>query len=172
MDDVTYISGDVHVSIPEQEPVRVNVDDITAVYGGLPRSGIENDILVKQSDRDFDAGWVSASDLGFSKVYSDTKQHWNSQLGLISEKNAIYVYTDYATVDGNQVPAIKIGDGLAYVVDLPFVSDDIRSLILLHISDPVPHVSAEERTSWNNGVTAYMSNLDPENLILAKNGGT
>ena len=172
MDDVTYISGDVHVSIPEQEPVRVNVDDITAVYGGLPRGGIENDILIKQSDRDFDAGWVSVSDLGFSKVYSDTKQHWNSQLGLISEKNAIYVYTDYAIIDGDPVPAIKIGDGLAYVIDLPFVSDDTRAQILSHIGDPIPHISSEERSLWNNKVTAYISAIDPENLILTKNGGT
>lgn len=172
MSDVSYISDDVHVRIQEQDPLRVNIEDVGLVYGGLPRGGTSGDVLVKQSDRDFDADWASLSTLGFSKVYANTKQNWNSQLGLISEKNAIYVYTDYAIIDGDSVPAIKIGDGLAYVIDLPFVSDDTRAQILSHIGDPIPHVSSEERSFWNNKITAYMSPIDSENLILTKNGGT
>jgi len=45
--------------------------------------------------------------------------------------------------DGEMIdlPAIKIGDGKAYVQDLPFVDDDTRDTLLMHINDALSHVS-------------------------------
>jgi len=39
----------------------------------------------------------------------------------VSEKDAIYIYTNNHTdSQGNELASAKIGDGMAYVVDLPF----------------------------------------------------
>jgi len=57
-----------------------------------------------------------------SKVYSNSTAGWNAQPTLISEEKAIYVYTDYDSASGSNIPAMKIGDGITAVVALPFAS--------------------------------------------------
>jgi len=68
----------------------------------------------------------------------------------------LVVYTDYqqkinpetgATV---YIPNFKIGDGNAYLVDKPFVGDDIRDLLEEHIEDAGLHIQPGERDFWNN----------------------
>lgn len=90
-------------------------------------------------------------------VLYDTTANWNSRLSFVPDAGAIVVYSDFTTVDGNNVPNIKIGDGMAYVVDLPFVNDDMRSVILSHISDTTRHITAAERDAWNNKVTCNVT---------------
>ena len=87
-------------------------------------------------------------------AYSKTTAEWNLEPTLISELNSLYIYTDYKTVDGVVIPGIKIGDGLAYVIDLPFATD-------------VGGVTEEEKAFWNNKVSAFMDPYDLENLILS-----
>jgi len=45
---------------------------------------------------------------------------------LISEKDVLYIYTNYKTIekDGEEivVPGLKVGDGKGYLIDLPFVN--------------------------------------------------
>ena len=55
-------------------------------------------------------------------IYSNTTSYWNSQATLVSEENAIYVYTDYDTdiTTHQNIAAIKIGDGVTVVKDIPF----------------------------------------------------
>ena len=96
----------------------------------------------------------SGSGGGEKQVYSDTTANWNAQPTLISKKDVIYVYTDYATKDGQPISALKVGDGLAYVVDLPFTC--------------MGNVTDEQIAFWNNKITAYMDDVDVENLILSK----
>lgn len=91
---------------------------------------------------------------GEKQVYSDTTANWNSQPTLISKKDVIYVYTDYATKDGQPISAMKVGDGLAYLIDLPFTY--------------MGNVTEEQIAFWNNKITAYMDDVDTENLILSK----
>lgn len=88
-------------------------------------------------------------------AYSKTTAEWNLDPTLISEKNALYIYTDYKVVDNVTIPGIKIGDGMAYVIDLPFSTD-------------VGGVTDEERIFWNNKVTAFIDPFDEEGLILTK----
>ena len=78
------------------------------------------------------------------------------------EKDVIYVYTDHQTDDGKNIPGIKIGDGLAYVVDLPFVD----TIYMKHITDTDIHITAEERTKWNKAITVDAKSTD-ENLVLS-----
>ena len=48
---------------------------------------------------------------------------WNSTPQLIAKSKHIYVYSDYTTASGEDVPGIKIGDGKAYLIDLPFTDE-------------------------------------------------
>ena len=92
-----------------------------------------------------------------------TTAEWNEQNTLVSQAGVMYVYTDHKTSSsGEPVPAYKIGDGNTYLIDLPF-SDDI---LTEHINNTTVHITAEERTFWNNKVTAYYT--DSERLVLTK----
>ena len=102
------------------------------------------------------------------KVYYDATSGWNSQIDLVSEEGAFYVYTDYRTdEDGNLVAGVKVGDGNAYVVDLPFLAGN-DEVLSSHINDTSIHITDEERTFWNNKVTAFLSASNNENLVLTK----
>ena len=81
-----------------------------------------------------------------------TTAQWAELTTLVSVKGEVYVYSDYATDENNNpIPAIKVGDGLAYVVDLPFVTaSDAR-------------ITAEDIANWNNKVAVQ---LNGENLIF------
>lgn len=87
-------------------------------------------------------------------IYSNTTSYWDSQTTLVSEENAIYVYTDYdidVTTHQNIV-AIKIGDGVTVVKDIPFPS--------------TAGITQQDIDSWNTKVTASMSSFNTENLLL------
>lgn len=96
------------------------------------------------------------------KVKSATTAEWAQQTSLTSEKDVIYVYIDHQTDDGKNIPGIKIGDGLAYVVDLPFVD----TIYMKHITDTDIHITAEERIKWNKAITADAKSTD-ENLVFS-----
>lgn len=60
-------------------------------------------------------------------VEISTTADWNSQVNLISQNKTFYIYSDKETyIDENEnsidVPAVKIGDGTTYLIDLPFVT--------------------------------------------------
>ena len=50
------------------------------------------------------------------------------------------------------IPGLKIGNGNAYVGDLPFVDDDTRDLLLSHIQNNEVHVTPNEKTFWSGKV--------------------
>ena len=112
-----------------------------------------------------DAGYDGLSEVSVTvgavpkEIVSDTTANWATRTTLVSEKDVLYVYTDYRTEDGETYPAFKIGDGLAYVVDLPFIDAPLWT----HIRDTDIHITAAERTFWNNKNRAYAVG---EELIL------
>lgn len=65
-------------------------------------------------------------------VVVHTTEEWQEYGQVISIKGCLYVYSDYRqeTVEGEivYIPRVKIGDGMAYIVDLPFstmsITDD------------------------------------------------
>lgn len=108
----------------------------------------------------------------------DTTQHWNEALGFIPLEGELIIYNDYKTiqkeVDGEtrqvKVPGLKIGDGMAYVQDLPFVNEDLRDKIMEHIDNPDIHVSVADRLFWNNKLNVNdAAELVDGALILNRN---
>lgn len=93
------------------------------------------------------------------KILYDTKEGWDSKPDLISEKDTLYVYTNY---DGQGSVELKFGDGLAYLIDLP-IQD---KAIIEHISDTDIHVSPEDRERWNDKVRCYVSTVKDENIVF------
>ena len=79
----------------------------------------------------------------------DTTANWNAAKGFVPMAGEIIVYTDYGTfqkeVNGRiktiLIPGIKIGDGGAYVQDLPFVDEDLRDTLMDHINNMDLHVT-------------------------------
>lgn len=107
-------------------------------------------------------------------IYYGTTAYWNAQTGLVSEEGAIYIYSDASSVDGGSgntvnIPGMKIGDGAAYVVDLPFMSGSDAAVVENHIADSDMHTTSAEKDFWNNKVSAGISQSDPENLVLTNN---
>lgn len=103
--------------------------------------------------------------------YSNSKQMWNLEPQLISEKDVLYIYTDYKTVniDDEQItiPGLKIGDGKSYLIDLPFFNDisNFNDIFMDHINNKVIHVSAEDRIFWDNKLNLFLREQE-QNLIL------
>ncbi len=89
---------------------------------------------------------------------SDTTYNWDNAITFIPLNGEIIIYTDHAEKDdgnGNtiKIPGIKIGDGKAYLIDLPFVGEDLAAEILeqlnSHIKNQIVHITNEERAFWN-----------------------
>lgn len=98
----------------------------------------------------------------------DTTEHWNQHPDFIPLEGEAIVYTDYAKTrdaDGNtiNVANIKIGDGKAYVVDLPFIYAGDPAGIAEHVNDFTIHVTQAEKDYWNEKLNCE---LDGETLIL------
>lgn len=102
---------------------------------------------------------------GADKIHVNTTASWNGRANLIGEAGHIYVYTDYEVIDGQQVPAIKIGDGKAYLIDAPFV-DGNNTVLQNHIRNNDIHITAQERDFWNAKVRAIAPEADSELLTL------
>jgi hypothetical protein len=102
-----------------------------------------------------------------NSVHQNTEAFWNAQLDLIGEAGHIYVYTDHDEVDGKKIPGIKVGDGLGYLIDAPFI-DSNASKLIEHIQNSDIHVSLAEKEFWNNKVNCFMSRVDGENIIFTR----
>lgn len=118
-------------------------------------------------------GALTAEDLGLGRIYYDTTANWDAQQGLVGERGAVYIYSDYYIIEdqsGNQTPVagIRIGDGNAYLNDLPFVSDDMTYKLTMHAADTSIHVTPAEKQFWNNKVSSYLDRANAETLILSK----
>lgn len=121
------------------------------------------------------------------KLKRDTTANWNNAQGFIPLQGEVIIYTDYKTKTYTveeygeevektvQIPNIKIGDGNAYVQDLPFVDKDLRDTLMEHINDMDMHVTLGEKAFWNNKINvddAYEQvheELVDEMLILNRN---
>lgn len=118
-------------------------------------------------------GDLTLADLGYGAVYYDTTANWDLQRDLVAERGAIYIYSDYTYIEdeaGNLIPiaGLKIGDGTSYLIDMPYESEASSTMLIEHIADTTVHITAEERTMWNNKVTAFMDESQPDTLVLSK----
>lgn len=97
-------------------------------------------------------------------IYYDTKERWATKTTLVSEMGALYVYSNYQQHEGENIPGIKIGDGLAFVVDLPFIDEIYKE----HILNTYIHVTQAEKDFWNDKVTCYIDSEKPDRLVFSK----
>lgn len=99
-------------------------------------------------------------------VRRDTTANWNAHPTFVPLKGEVIVYTDHGTIrDENNnlvyVPAMKVGDGNAYLVDLPFLNEDqvqaVIDRLTAHEANTVVHTNADEKSSWNHKERCYVS---------------
>lgn len=91
-------------------------------------------------------------------IYGDTER-WSKLGNRISRSGRIYIYSDYTTDENNNpVPGIKIGDGVTSVSDLPFASG-WKVPRENHFADNVRHITATERSYWNNSITTLKQQI-------------
>ena len=105
------------------------------------------------------------------RVTRDTTANWNSHRTFIPLRGEVIVYTDYSQTDDGSghtvnVPGIKIGDGSAYLIDLPFVGGETLQELRVHSSNTDIHVTQNEKTFCNNKLNCEVNS---ENLILSRN---
>lgn len=116
--------------------------------------------------------WEIIGDITGKNIMIGTTAEWQAHSTYIAPEGTICIYSDrgsYQDTNNNTitVPGIKISDGFAYVTSLPFVGDDViaavRTELNNHINDNVRHITADERTFWNNKLNTLM---DGETLVL------
>lgn len=118
-------------------------------------------------------GNITLEQLGLKHIYYGTKSHWQSQMDLITEAGAVYIYSDYYVQSGPNneeinYPAIKIGDGTTYLVDLPILYGNLADLIAAHIQNAIVHVTQDDKRFWNNKSSAFLDKtVDEETLVLS-----
>lgn len=100
------------------------------------------------------------------KILYDTKANWDAQSSLVSEVGTVYIYSDYyQDSGGNDIPGVKVGDGNALLVHLPVMG----KLYDEHMADTVKHITAAERTAWNNKVRCYLDGTNTDTLVFTTN---
>lgn len=99
------------------------------------------------------SGEITPGSGGRKEVVSNTTEAWNSMPSLKSVKDVIYVYTDHTIVSGRPIPAMKIGDGQAFLIDLPFISGGSE-------------IAPEQIEFWNEKCSVMLDPNDPEHMIF------
>lgn len=85
-------------------------------------------------------GQSAATPVPYCRVVTMTTEEWAGRKNLVSQEGALYIYSDYYTDgDGKTHAGLKVGDGKAYVVDLPFVAGDGADAIAEHMADREVH---------------------------------
>lgn len=107
------------------------------------------------------------------KIENGTASYWQERRTYVPPKGTLVVFLDAKTISGGRtVSKLKIGDGKAYVVDLPYIDDDVMSKLNEHVTNPIIHVTQTDRNRWDNKVSCYET-YDPESeevhLIFTKN---
>lgn len=133
------------------------------------RPDIKLGMLQQLKDLSIDLSGSGGYPVDTARIEIRTTEEWNNRMQYIPEAGRIIIYSDKSIIDGVAYPGIKIADGLAYVVDLPFVGDDVTSRIISllepHINDKNIHITDAERQFWNNKIN-YELDESGENLII------
>ena len=95
--------------------------------------------------------------LGFLKGKHGNTAFWAARATYVPEEGEIILYDDYRTQENGQgrtvvMAGVKVGDGMAYVADLPFLTDWLADDLQDHAADDVRHITAEERALWSRNV--------------------
>ena len=121
----------------------------TVRYADTTDYGIDDNVV--SANKTWSSQKIDQYVRSYAHIYSNTVEGWGQQPTLRSEKDAVYIYTDALDDNGVDIPRLKIGDGMAYVVDLPF----LNTLEIEHINNAAIHVSTEDRLNWDGKVRVY-----------------
>lgn len=147
-------------SSPSIDALFGDVQSLEAKFNVINDLSINFDDSSQTLDASFGSVYVVNGDC---KVLYASTATWNSQPQLISKRGYIYIYSDYKQNEQEQnIPGFKVGDGSAYLIDMPFADD----LIQKHLSNNIIHITQEEREFWNNKVRCYIDPLNEHNLIF------
>jgi hypothetical protein len=144
---------------------KILLTDVTGVsdYNELQNKPSINNVTLQEN--------TTLQQLGLQGIYYDTKANWDAQRTLVAQQGTIYIYKDYSHItEGNvtkDVPALKIGDGTSYLIDMPIANGDVAQMIIDHINNTVIHVTADDKTFWNNKSSAYIEPSTSETLVLS-----
>lgn len=86
-------------------------------------------------------------------ILRNTCDYWNSHRDFIPKDKQIVIYTDAIFYSGNYYSMIKIGDGNAYLIDIPFINEATLKKLSDHCNDEIIHITQDEREKWNKAVT-------------------
>jgi len=133
-----------------------------ALTGHLHSAGVLADISL---------GKVQINRIDGARVYTDSTENWDNSLGFIPEQGEIIVYTDRDRINigGEEflIPGVKIGTGVNYLSDIPFIDAATIQALSDHINDQTVHISQNERNFWNNKLN--ISEVIDECLIINRN---
>lgn len=146
---------------PQQVSVQTNSDaSVDAQFNSDEQVNAQFASNIKPLDAQFGTIYVVSGDC---KVLYATTATWNSQPQLVSARGYIYIYSDYRqNGQGQNIAAMKVGDGSAYLIDMPFTDD----LLYAHLANDIRHITQEEREFWNNKVRCYMDPLNEHRLVF------
>lgn len=141
------------------------------------KNAVQNKVITAELNKKLDKSEFDAFKENISSLAGinyGSSDYWNQQIGYIPKAGEIIIYSDYKTkeVDGQiiNIPGIKVGEGLGYVQDLPFVDEDLADRLWNHILDTAIHVTPQEKDRWNNklNVDDYAEVVDGS-LIFNRN---
>lgn len=114
---------------------------------------------------------------GNAKLEYHTTQYYNEHPSTIYEAGTIIVFSDYKKDgQGQDIPGVKISDGLAYALDLPFITsniDDIQELVE-QLQQQVEQLSSDvevlnqKASDWDNKVNIE-DDVQNETLVFNRN---
>lgn len=131
------------------------------------------DILLQQIKQDFVTNVQvneKVQEAVKETILCDTKENWDAKIGFIPPKGTIVIYSDYTKYEDQDYPCFKVGDGNAYLIDLPFSGDDLRAALSAHIENASIHLSESDRNKLENSVKASVvpSGASGYALVLTK----
>lgn len=114
---------------------------------------------------------------GNAKIEYHTTEYYREHPSTIYDAGTIVVYSDYKKDgQGQDIPGVKISDGLGYAVDLPFITADVDDILELveqlqqqveDLSDDVETLN-QKASEWDNKVNIE-DNVINETLVFNRN---
>ena len=100
-------------------------------------------------------------------IESHSTEEWQEEGRAISKQGIFYIYSDgYKDEEGNDIPRIKLGDGMAYISDLPFLDAPLLNMIIQHINNEAVHITQQQRLFWNNKININDSQQVIDNALV------
>ena len=159
---LTLSNRDVLIYFCTSKVVRYNQITLTRSNGRFQLTNVEVGTTYHNELHNLD--FEHSGHTGFAGIKIGTKQEWDRQPTYVPDRGVIIVYTD----GENGKPAIKVGSGNNYLVDLAFVNEGIADILNEHILNNEIHITQEERERWNHKINVVDTPSDGL-LVLNRN---